>query len=129
QDNGSVIVELDMRSVRPSVLLRGPHDDRFHHLTLFDGAARYRLLDGSHNHVADIGVLLVAASQHANAHQLAGSGVVGDTKPRLLLDHRALLAGPRPPTGCSPAVVAWRSTCVTRQCFSLLMGRVSVIST
>src|SRR5688572_31899068 len=56
-EDGCVVVELDVRTVAATGLFHSPHDDRSHHGTLLDGTVRRGFLDGGRDHVADAGVL------------------------------------------------------------------------
>src|SRR5512132_1590132 len=86
-----VLVEGDVGAVVAAELLLGPDDDRLDHLALTDAAVGDRLLDGPHDHVADTRVAAPGAAGHADAEDLAGTGVVGDLEARFLLNHyRAL---------------------------------------
>src|SRR5581483_8178352 len=74
EDDGGVVVELDVGAVRPAVFLRGADDDRLDDVALLDGAARGRLLDRSDDDIADLGVLLVRAAQDPNEEKAPGAG-------------------------------------------------------
>src|SRR5687768_7140312 len=87
--DGGVLVETDVGAVRATALLGGAHDDGLDDLALLDVAARDGVLDGRHDDVPDAGVAPAGAAQHPDAQQLLGTGVVGDPKSRLLLDHFA----------------------------------------
>ena len=53
QDHGCVLVELDVRAVRPAPLLGCTYDHRLDDFTLLDVAARDGVLDGADDDVAD----------------------------------------------------------------------------
>src|SRR3970282_1657141 len=95
-----------------SRLLLGPHDDCLDHLALLHRATRVGVLDRPHDHVADAGVATGGPTEHADAQQLAGAGVVRHLEPGLLLDHRAR-----------------STTSTTRHLFCLDRGRVSMMRT
>src|SRR5690606_1495618 len=87
EDDGGVLVELDVGTVRTTALLGGADDDGLDHVTLLHVAARDRVLDGCDDDVADSGVATARATENTDAEDLLGTRVVGDTKSRLLLDH------------------------------------------
>src|SRR3954469_20893410 len=87
QDDGRVLVEPDVRAVGAAALLDGPDDDRLDDVALLDVAARDRVLDGGDDDVADTGVAAARTAKHADAENLLGTRVVGDSQSRLLLDH------------------------------------------
>src|SRR5690625_3291636 len=91
EDDGSVLVEADVGTVRTAALLARAHDDRPHDVTPLDVAAGDGVLDGGDDDVADAGVAPAGASEHPDAQDLLGAGVVGDFESRLLLDHWSLL--------------------------------------
>ena len=62
-------------------------DDRLDNFTLFDVAARDGVLDGGDDHVAYAGVTTTGTTENTDAKDHLGTGVVGDTQSRLLLDH------------------------------------------
>src|SRR5690554_2443977 len=87
EDHGGVLVELDVRAVRAAALLAGTHDDRLDDVALLDVAPGDGVLDGGDDDVADSRVAAPRATENTDAKDLLGTGVVGDAKPRLLLDH------------------------------------------
>src|SRR5690606_35359503 len=87
QDHGGVLVEADVRAVRPPALLGGAHDDRLDDVTLLDVPAGDRVLDGGDDDVADAGVATAGTAEHTDAEDLLRTRVVGDLQSRLLLDH------------------------------------------
>src|SRR5581483_5767865 len=107
-----VVVEADVRPVRPPPLLRGPDDDGFHDLALLHRSSREGVLDRTHDDVADRGVAAVRATQHADDQDLLGPRVVRDLAAGLLLDHLAL-----------------STISTTRQRLVLDSGRVSITRT
>src|SRR5947209_2665925 len=60
-DHRGVVVEPDVRAIRPPVFLRHTNHDRLDDLTLFNLAARLRRLDGRGDDVAHRGVTPVVA--------------------------------------------------------------------
>src|SRR5690242_16620021 len=88
-DHRRVLVERDVRAVVTVMLLRRAHHDGRHHLALLDGPVGRGLLDGADDDIPDTGIATPAAALDADAEQLAGAGVVGDTQPGLDLDHFA----------------------------------------
>src|SRR5256885_10091343 len=93
-DDGGVLVELDVRAVGPPLLLGGTDDDRPDDVALLHAGARDGVLDGGHDDVADARVPPAGAAEYPDAQDLPGSGVVGDAQSRLLLDHVYLLCLP-----------------------------------
>src|SRR4051812_24897086 len=112
EDHRGVLVEADVGPVAPAPRLHGAHDDRLDDVTLLDVAAGDRVLDGAHDDVADAGVATSRATEHPDAQDFLGTGVVGDLESRLLLDH-----------------LARSRICTTRQRFVADRGRVSMIRT
>src|SRR5918997_60441 len=87
--HGGVLVEPDVRAVRPALLLDGAHDDRLDDVTALHAGGRDGLLHRGDDDVADTGVAPRRTAQHPDAQDLLGTGVVRDAQPRLLLDHFA----------------------------------------
>src|SRR5262249_36626523 len=88
-DHGRVFVERDRRTVVAPVRLARPDDHRLDDLTFLDRALRGRCLHGSRDHIAHAPVAALRAALHADAEDLARAGVVRDTQPGFLLDHRS----------------------------------------
>src|ERR1044072_6536071 len=86
---GGVLVEADVRPVRPALLLGGPDDDRLDDVALLHAGARDRVLDRRDNDVAAARVATRGAAQHTDAEDLLRPCVVGDAQSRFLLDHFA----------------------------------------
>src|SRR5258705_4612959 len=86
-EDGGVLVELDVAAVGAAALLDGADDDGLHYLAALDAAAGDGVLDGRHDDVADAGVTPCRAAEHADAQDLLGARVVGDLHPRFLLNH------------------------------------------
>src|SRR6266566_7491260 len=82
-----VLVEADVRPVRPAALLRGADHDRLDDVALLHGGAGQRVLDRAHDDVADAGVAPAGAAEHPDAEDLLRTGVVGHPQPGLLLYH------------------------------------------
>src|SRR3954467_7014441 len=89
QDHRGVLVELDVGAVGAAALLGGAHDHGLDDVALLDVAAGDRVLDRADDDVTDAGVAPTRATEHADAEDFLGTGVVGDLEPRLLLDHLA----------------------------------------
>src|SRR5690349_1436671 len=87
EDDRGVLVEADVGAVRTPALLHRAHDGRLDDVTLVDVPAGDRVLDRGHDDVADAGVAAAGTAEHPDAQDLLGTRVVGDPKPRLLLDH------------------------------------------
>src|SRR5580692_5027404 len=85
--DGGVLVEADVGTVCAAALLAGTYYDRLDDVALLDASPGQRVLDGRHDDVTDARVSPAAAAEHADAQDLLGTRVVGDLKPRLLLDH------------------------------------------
>src|SRR5262249_58128691 len=86
-DDRRVLVERDRRAVVPPEGLARADHEGLHDLALLDGALRGRLLDGADDDVSDARVAAVRPALDADAQELAGAGVVGDSQSGLLLDH------------------------------------------
>src|ERR1700741_1434224 len=87
--HGGVLVEADVRPVRPALLLGGADDDRLDDVALLHPGARNRILDRGDDDVADARVAPRGPAEHADAEDLLRTRVVGDAQSRLLLDHFA----------------------------------------
>src|SRR4029453_4107767 len=107
-EHGGVLVEADVRAVRPALLLLGADDDAAHDLALLDRGAGDGVLDRGHEDVADRRVAAPPAPDHLDPQGLPGAAVVGHPQARLLLDH-----------------LARSKTSTRRQRFFLDSGRVS----
>src|SRR5204863_556425 len=83
----------DVRAILPLRLLGCAHDDRLHHLALFDLARGDRVLDRDDHDVAQPRVPAFGAAEHTDHEGLPGTRVVRDPENRLLLYH-----GPVPPS-------------------------------
>ena len=90
QDDGGVLIELDVRAVGTTGLLHGADDDGLDDVALLDVAAGDRVLDGRDDDVAEAGVTTAGATEHADGEQLLGAGVVGDLDSGFLLKHGLL---------------------------------------
>src|SRR3954447_10051554 len=88
-DHGGVLVERDVRPVLAPELLLRAHDDGLDDIALLDRPVRVGLLDRGHDDVPHARVAAARAAHHADGEDLAGTGVVGDAQPGLVLDHRA----------------------------------------
>src|SRR5947207_6788382 len=93
-DDGGVLVELDVRAVGAPLLLGGADDDGPDDVALLHAGTRDGVLDGRHDDIADARVAPAGATEYPDAQDLPGSGVVGDAQSRLLLDHVSLLRLP-----------------------------------
>src|SRR5688572_7194207 len=86
--NGRVVVELDVGTVAAAGLFHGPDDDGLDHRALLDRAVRRGFLDRGGDDVAHPRVLAGrGAAQHLDAGDFLGAGVVGDLENRSHLDH------------------------------------------
>src|SRR5256885_10745454 len=68
KDDGSVLVEADVRAVFATVRLRGAYDDRAHDFALLDATHRGRLLDGGDDDVTHRAVPAPGAANNLNTH-------------------------------------------------------------
>src|SRR6266568_498938 len=75
ENDGGVIVEPDIGSIRPPILFRRANDDRAHHLTLFDRRIRLRDLHRGNDRVANPRVAAAGSTGHENAHDFPRAGV------------------------------------------------------
>src|SRR6476659_7551314 len=82
-----VLVEFDVGTVGTALLLDGAHDDGLDHVALLDTRTRDRVLDGGDDDVADARVPAGGPTEHPDAQDLLGAGVVGDAETGLLLNH------------------------------------------
>src|SRR3972149_4119955 len=126
QQHGGVVIEADVGAVRPAHLLARAHYHRLDDLPLLHGAVGDGLFDGPHDDGAHGGVAAPAAAEYADDQDLPRPGVVGHLQPGLLLDHAPDSASP---SGTVAGMGRCSSTRTMRHHFSLLSGRVSVIST
>src|SRR5687768_798466 len=122
-EHGRVLVESDVAAVGPPELLRRADDHGANHLALLHSGVRQRLLDGSHDDVADFGGVARGAPDDRDALHHTGAGVVGHAKPAVLLDH----AGSEVSiiSSCEPRA----TTSTTVQRFSRESGRLSSMRT
>src|ERR1700729_2069749 len=111
-ENGGVLVEADVATVRPPLLLLRSHDDALDDVALLDGGTGDGVLDRGHEYITDAGVTPARPSEHPDAEHLARAGVVGHPESGFLLNHRAR-----------------STTSVRRQRLSLESGRVSCTRT
>src|SRR5580765_213561 len=87
EDHCGVLVELDVAAIGTATFLRRAHDDRLDDVALLDVAAGDGVLHRGDDRVADTGIPSTRATENTDAQDLLGTGVVGDTQSRLLLDH------------------------------------------
>src|ERR1700749_540941 len=97
--HGRVLVEPDIGAIAAAALLAGAHHDRLDDITLLHAGAGKGILHGRHDDVTDARVSPAAAAEHTDAEDLLGTRVVGDFKPRLLLDHCLCPSPGAPPPG------------------------------
>src|SRR5213076_824268 len=88
-DHGRVLVERDLRPVVAAEGLLRADDDGLDDLALLHRALRRRGLHRRGDDVAHAGIAAVRPTHHADAEDLACSGVVRDLETGLLLDHFA----------------------------------------
>src|SRR6185312_17053384 len=82
-----VLVELDVGTVRTTLLLDGANDDGLDHVALLHTGTGDCVLDGGDDDVADARVPAGRPTEHPDAQNLLGAGVVGDAETGLLLNH------------------------------------------
>src|ERR1700733_14048203 len=129
EDSG-VLVEADVGTVCAAALLAGTHHDRLDDVALLDASPGQRVLDGRHDDVTDARVSPAAAAEHADAQNLLGTRVVGDLKPRLLLDHvNSCFVTPVFPPAIRYYYLARSRISATRHRLVAESGRVSISST
>src|SRR5574337_453221 len=111
-DDGRVLVELDIRAVGAPYLLHGADDDAADHVALLHLRVEYRLFHVGDYHVPALGDELVGGADHLYAGDLLGPGIIG-----------------HPEYGTDLYHLAFSSISLTRHLLSLLMGRASTIIT
>src|SRR5690606_38608807 len=119
EDDGGVLVEADVGTVGATTLLGSAHDDGLDDVALLDVAAGDGVLDGGDDDVTDTGVAPAGASEHTDAQDLLGTGVVGDLQSRLLLDHSMYScrrAGSQPELSLAERMGGWWATWPSRRC-------------
>src|ERR1700712_2961559 len=72
-DDGGVLVELDVRAVRAALLLDGAHHDGLDDVAALHSGRRDGLLDGGHDDVPDPRVAAGGATEHTDAQGLPRS--------------------------------------------------------
>ena len=77
-DDGSVLIETDVRTVCAAGGVDGADDDRFDDLSLFDDAAGGSLLHATYDDVTDSGIATSRTAENTDAHEFLGTGVVSD---------------------------------------------------
>src|SRR5882757_796561 len=85
--HGGVLVELDVRAVRPALLLGGTDDHGLHHVALLHRGTGDGVLDRGDDDVADARVATRRTAENPDAEDFLRTRVVGDAQSRLLLDH------------------------------------------
>src|SRR3954447_7137893 len=87
-ENGRGVVEFDVRTIAAAALFDRTEDDGLADRTLLDGSIGSRFLDGGGDDVAEAGVTAGRRStQHLDAGDLLGAGVVRNLKNCSHLDH------------------------------------------
>src|SRR5262249_23041033 len=118
----------------------GPNHHGLDHGFPLHRAARVGLLDGRHDHIADVRVAATGAAEDADAQNFLGTAVVADEQSGFLLDHAASSSAGLAfvdLTGSSAFVAVSESSRragfsiirLKRWCLRALIGRVSIIST
>ncbi len=87
ENDGGVLVELDVGAVRTTVFLDSADDDSLDDVALLDRPARDGVLDGGDDHVTDAGIASLRSAEHSDGEEFLRTRVVGDMKPRFLLNH------------------------------------------
>ena len=83
----AALVSNGPRAVVAAHAVARAHHDGVVDLALLHASARGGILDADLDHVADMGIAALGASQHLDTHDSACAGVVGDVQHRLHLDH------------------------------------------
>src|SRR5258708_18388839 len=86
-EHRGVLVEADVAAIRALELLGGADHHGAYHVALLDLGVGLRHLDSADDDIAHRGVLAVAATEYADAQQLARAAVVGHLENGFLLDH------------------------------------------
>src|SRR5450631_2438386 len=86
-EHGRVLIEADVAAVGTVVFLDRTHHHGADDIALLHLRVRLGDLDGTDDHVPDRRVLAVAAAEHADAEDLAGTTVVRHLEDCFLLDH------------------------------------------
>src|SRR5205823_10482592 len=139
-------------AVFPARLFAHAHDHAAHHFALFDGRIRRGFLNAGRHHVAESGTQTEIAASRQDALQLASAAVIGYVEPGAHPNHNLFLppfgvlgevlgrvGGVRPGTttvasrstaaGSTATCTALRTMSPSRQRFSLLIGRHSIMRT
>src|SRR5450759_2893057 len=103
-DDGRILVELDIAAVGAADLLLSTDYDRLDDLALLDRAVRNGFLDRHDDGVAYVGVTTLRATEDLDAQHLPRTRVVGHPQSTLCLDHCFLRKTCR--TARSPRVCA-----------------------
>src|SRR5277367_2119085 len=141
--NGGVRIEPDVRSVLAAGLLAHADDYAPHHFTLLDGRFGRGFTNAGRNNVTQAGAQSQISAARQNTLQLAGAAVIGHLQDGAHPNHDFLppffLGDFEPEVGCvvsrstadgsTATCTAFRSTSPSRQRFSLLIGRHSMIRT
>ena len=69
------------------MLLDSADDDSLDDVALLDRPARDGVLDGGDDHVTDAGIASLRSAEHSDGEEFLRTRVVGDMKPRFLLNH------------------------------------------
>jgi hypothetical protein len=85
--HGSIVIKLDMASIRSAIFLRCPNDYRPNHVAFFDAGIGLRRFHGSDDDIADAAPSSGRPAQYANAHDFTCTAVVCDAQSRLWLNH------------------------------------------
>ena len=86
-DNGCVLVELDVAAVCSSGAGGGSYDNGLNDLSLLDDAAGGRVFYGTYDDVTDISLLTACAAEDTDAEEFLCSGIVGNLQSGFCLDH------------------------------------------
>ena len=92
--DGCIPVEPDHAAIGAANVLSCPNDNRLHHITLLDAAARNGFLDRDDDDVADGSIFPLGTAQNLDAHDTTGAGIIRDVEVCLHLNHI------RPPSCC-----------------------------
>src|SRR5690606_3765105 len=136
QNNGSVVIEANVRTITTAVFLGHTHDHSPDDIALLDAALRRRRLHGRNHNVADRAIATSGATDDTDHQQLLSARVIGHLETGFGLDHSAAsspCSWPVSPTSSARSVTSASpgraSTSSTTQRLVLLSGLLSTIRT
>src|SRR5689334_18727992 len=87
-----VIIEANIRAIRPAKFFGGAHHHRLHDVALFDLAIGNRFFHRNHDNVADGGVFAFAPAEHLDTLYATRAGVIGNIQSCSHLNHESTSA-------------------------------------